>query len=170
MPGDRLADVLRADLSANHGNPKGAFVVTAFRLAHWSRVHLGRLPSAPVVALYRLVVDWCIGVELPPRLDAGPGLVIWHGSGLVVHADARLGDGVLLRHNSTIGTRIDGGPAPVLGDGVEVGTGAVILGGVHVGDRAVVGANAVVLHDVPAGAVVAGNPARVIGEVPQCGT
>jgi serine acetyltransferase len=163
MRGERLGDLLRADLAANRGNPKGAFAVSAFRLTHWCRRRLGRVGSAPVVVLYRLLVDWGMGIELPPTLEAGPGLGVWHGSGLVVHAQARLGSGVVLRHNTTVGTRSDDGPAPVLGDRVEIGTGAVVLGGIHIGDGAVVGANSVVLHDVPAGAIVAGNPARILG-------
>ena len=52
---------------------------------------------------------------------------------------------------------------PVLGDGVDVGANSVIIGAIKIGDRAVIGAGAVVVKDVPPGAVVAGNPARVIG-------
>jgi serine acetyltransferase len=160
-----LGQILRADLAANRGNPKGRVVVTAFRLAHHVR-GAGRTPwwALPVIALYRLVVDWVLGVEIPPRVQAGPGLCVWHGTGLVVHANVRMGSGVLLRHSTTIGALSDevDAPAPTLGDRVNVGAGAIILGPHHIGDDAVIGAGAVVVADVPAGATVVGNPARIL--------
>lgn len=161
-----LGPTLRADLAANSGNPKGRFVVAAFRLAAAARGS-GRPPlwSIPVLLAYRLVVDWVMGVDLPPSVEAGPGLRIWHGTGLVVHANVRLGCDVTLRHNTTLGARGEAvdAPAPVVGDRVDVGAGAIVLGDLKVGDDAVIGAGAVVVHDVPAGATVVGNPARVLG-------
>jgi putative colanic acid biosynthesis acetyltransferase WcaB len=83
-----------------------------------------------------------------------------------VHEGAVLGTGCTLRQSTTIGAKqlADGtqSASPVLGEGVDVGANAVILGAVRVGDHAVIGAGAVVVKDVPAGAVVAGNPARII--------
>ena len=113
---------------------------------------------APVLVAYRLVVEWMLGVELPPQVQAGPGLRIRHGQGLVVNTGTVLGRDVMLRHNVTIGN-IRRGPGdttacPVIGDGVELGAGAVVVGPVTVGDGALIGANAVVSSDVPAGAVV----------------
>ena len=161
--GDLLA-TLRADMAANRGSTKGRFVVTAFRLAQRARASLPPVLALLPVTVYRLVVDWLMGVELPAGVQAGPGLGVYHGTGLVVHARVRLGRGVTLRHGVTIGILGEGddGVAPVLGDGVSVGAGAIILGPVHVGDGAAIGAGAVVIHDVPAGATVVGNPARVV--------
>lgn len=161
-----LGPLLRADLAANRGNPKGQVVVVAFRLAAATRAG-GRRPiwALPVLCAYRLIVDWMLGVELPPSVEAGPGLRVWHGNGLVVHSNVRLGSDVTLRHNTTLGARgeDDDAPAPVLGDRVNVGAGAIVLGDLKVGDDAVIGAGAVVVHDVPVGATVVGNPARVLG-------
>ena len=160
-----LGATLRADLAANRGNPKGRVAVTGFRLAAAAR-GTGRPPlwALPVLLAYRLVVDWVLGIELPPSVEAGPGLRIWHGTGLVVHANVRLGSDVTLRHNTTLGARgeeIDA-PAPILGDRVNVGAGAIILGDHKIGDDAVIGAGSVVVDDVPAGATVVGNPARIL--------
>jgi serine acetyltransferase len=161
-----LGATMRADMAANRGNTKGRVVVAAFRLAAAAR-GAGRPPlwSLPVLAVYRLVVDWIMGIELPPSVDAGPGLRIWHGTGLVVHANVRLGSDVTLRHNTTLGARGEAvdAPAPILGDRVNVGAGAIILGDHKIGDDAVIGAGAVVIDDVPVGATVVGNPARVLG-------
>jgi serine acetyltransferase len=154
---------LRADVAANRHDPKGLLLVVAYRLASSAR-HAGRrsapmrLVSIPVQVLYRLVVEWTLGVELPPQVVAGPGLRIRHGQGLVVNTGTVLGANVMLRHNVTIGN-IRRGPGdttacPVIGDGVELGTGAVVVGPVTVGAGARIGANAVVSRDVPAGATV----------------
>jgi serine acetyltransferase len=162
--GTGLGALVRADLAANRGNPKGQVVVVLFRATAAARARGGRLVATPLLVLYRLVVDWLLGVELPPTVQAGPGLAVWHGTGLVVHANSRLGAAVTLRHNTTLGAKGDAidAPAPVLGDRVDVGAGAIVLGGVSVGDDAVIGAGAVVVDDVPAGATVVGNPARVL--------
>lgn len=162
-----LWSTIRADLAANAGSPKGKVAVVAFRLAHAVR-GTGRpsLWAVPLLALYRLVVDWVMGIEIPPGVEAGPGLAVFHGTGLVLHSGTRLGAGVTLRQGTTIGARGDGdgpdGQAPVVGDRVNVGVGALIIGPYRIGDDAVVGAGAVVVDDVPAGATVVGNPARVV--------
>lgn len=160
-----LADTLRADWAANRGNPKGRVVLAAFRLTHHVR-GTGRAPmwALPVVAAYRLLVDWVMGIEIPPSVQAGPGLCVWHGTGLVLHKDVRLGEGVTLRHGITIGTVGEGddGVPPVLGDRVSVGAGAIVLGPIRIGDDAVIGAGAVVVRDVAAGTTVVGNPARAL--------
>ena len=163
MTGRELLTTWRADMTANAGNPKGRFVVTAFRLASWAR-GTGAMPlwAVPVIAAYRLVVDWAMGIEIPPTVPVGPGLRVWHGTGLVVHANVRIGSDVTLRHGVTLGAlgeSIDA-PGPVIGDGVNIGPGAIILGGRTIGDGAVIGAGSIVVDDVAPGATVAGNPAR----------
>ncbi len=160
-----LGGLLRADLAANRGNTKGRVVVASYRIAAAVRgTGRPRVWALPVLALHRLLVEWVLGVELPPSVVAGPGLRVWHGTGLVVHANSRLGADVTLRHNTTLGAKGEApdAPAPVLGDRVDVGAGAIVLGALHIGDDAVIGAGAVVVDDVPAGATVVGNPARVL--------
>lgn len=157
------SDLLRADVAANRHDPKGLILVVSYRLASQARLIgqrsvLHRVAVAPVLVLYRLLVEWFMGVELPPQVQAGPGLRIRHGQGLVVNTGTVLGANVMLRHNVTIGN-IRRGPGdttacPVIGDDVEFGAGAVVVGPITVGDGALIGANAVVSHDVPAGAVV----------------
>lgn len=101
------------------------------------------------------------GADIPINSRLGPGLLIPHPTGIVIHPDAEIGPNCLIFSCVTIGTR---GPRgiPVLGRNVDVGSGAKILGGVRIGDGAVIGANAVVLSDVRAGATVVGIPAREI--------
>ena len=85
-----------------------------------------------------------------------------HPNGIVVHPEARIGKNCLLFQQVTIGTGSLPG-VPTLGGHVEVGAGAKLLGGIKIGDHAVIGANAVVIRDVPARAFVAGVPAQVKG-------
>src|SRR6478735_6566871 len=156
-------ELLRADVAANKHDPKGLLLVTAYRVASEARRFgeggLGKkVAVVPVLLAYRVLVEWVLGVELPAQVTAGPGLRIRHGQGLVVNTGTVLGADVMLRHNVTIGN-IRRGPGdttacPVIGDGVEFGAGAVVVGAITVGDGALIGANAVVSHDVPAGAVV----------------
>ncbi|MFM7509822.1 MAG: serine O-acetyltransferase [Actinomycetota bacterium] len=166
-----LRATIRADLEANRRSPKGKVAVVAFRLAH-AAGGSGRRRwwAVPVLAFYRLIVDWVMGIEIPAGVHAGPGLAVFHGTGLVVHSGTRIGAGVTLRQGTTIGARGHGdgpdGQAPVLGNDVDVGVGALVIGPWTVGDGAVIGAGAVVVGDVPAGATVVGNPARILSESP----
>ncbi|MCR5415207.1 MAG: hypothetical protein K6E79_00240 [Pseudobutyrivibrio sp.] len=86
--------------------------------------------------------------------------MIDHFSCIVIHTDAVVGNNVTIRQGSVIGT--NGRGVPTIEDGVDIGAGAAVIGPITVGKNAVIGANAVVCHDVPAGGVVVGNPGRVI--------
>jgi serine O-acetyltransferase len=94
-------------------------------------------------------------LELPRTTRLGYG-----GIGIVIHPEARIGERVLISHGVTIGGRGGHPGVPVIDDDVRIGAGAAILGPVHVGRGALVGANAVVLHDVRPYTVVGGVPAR----------
>jgi serine O-acetyltransferase len=108
------------------------------------------------------VTETLTGISIPKSARVGPGLRIYHFGNIIVHADAEIGAGCVLRHGVTIGNRHEGGPVPVLEDGVELGAYAQVLGGVRLGRGAKVGAMSVVLCDVPPGATAVGAPARII--------
>jgi serine O-acetyltransferase len=121
----------------------------------------------PFSLLYRLMFRRCrngYGIELPYSVVLGHRVVIEHQGGIVIHGNSVIGDDCIIRQNCTLGIRRMDAPAdaPILGSGVDVGAGAVILGAVRIGDRAAIGANAVVLADIPAGAVAVGIPAKII--------
>jgi serine O-acetyltransferase len=103
------------------------------------------------------------GIEIHPAATIGRRLFIDHGSGVVIGETAEIGDDVTLYHGVTLGgTSLDTGKRhPTLQNGVIVGAGAKILGPVVVGTNARIGANAVVLSDVPAGVTMVGIPARI---------
>lgn len=103
-----------------------------------------------------------LATDIPINAKLGGGLILLHGQGVVVHADAEVGPNCLLAQGVTLGVNERTGQAPRLGGRVDVGPGAKILGGVTIGDNAKIGANAVVLDDVPAGALAVGVPARIL--------
>ena len=171
-----MRDVVFADVDANKHDLKGLVLVLSYRLASEAR-RFGQgsrfkwLLVFPMLLTYRVVVEWVLGVELPAQVEAGPGLRIRHGQGLVVNTGTVLGANVMLRHNVTIGN-IRRGPGdttacPVIGDGVEFGAGAVVVGAITIGDGALIGANAVVSTDVPAGAVVRAPRPKVTEATPE---
>jgi serine O-acetyltransferase len=130
-----------------------------FRSLYYYRLRRGNLPGAVLGRL--LPVVW------PPERtlhlacsDIGPGLFVQHGFATIVAA-ARVGANCWINQQVTIGFDRPGA-RPVLGDGVSVHAGAKVLGAVTIGDGARIGANAVVLHDVPAGCTAVGVPARIL--------
>jgi len=131
------------------------------RVAHWLWVRNWLLLGRWVSHLGRLAT----GIEIHPGAKIGRRLFIDHGMGVVVGETAEIGDDVTLYQGVTLGgTSLHHGKRhPTLADGVIVGSGAQILGGFTVGRDARVGANAVVLAEVPPGATVVGIPAKPVG-------
>ncbi len=160
----RLSDELRADRSANRGYPKSVVVLAMLRTAQYARSQrgpAGRLAYLLVGTAYKLLAEWVLGVELPASTPVGPGLRLRHGVGTVVNPYAVIGANVMLRHGVTIGNRINDHDCPVIGDDVEIGAGATLIGAITVGDGARIGAGAVVVSDVPARGVALASPATV---------
>ena len=146
----------------------GVHALLAHRLAH--AAHMAGVPFAPRVlaALTRTLT----GIEIHPAAQIGEGLLIDHGTGVVVGETAEVGNRVTLYQGVTLGgTGFEQGKRhPTVEDDVVVGSGAKLLGPIRVGRGAKIGANSVVIHDVPAESTVVGNPGhpvRVSGERPE---
>ena len=128
-------------------------------VAHWLWKH--KIPVIPRVlsVLNRLI----FATQLPAGTRLGKGVRLnYSGLGTVIHARAVIGNNVEIGPGVVIGGRSKLHEVPIIEDDVQIGVGAKVLGPIRVGRGAVIGANAVVLHDVPAGAVVVGIPARVL--------
>lgn len=146
----------------------GFRAVAVHRFGVWRTGVRPKLLRAPLSLLYRWAFRRCrnrYGIELPYSVRLGRRVVVEHQGGIVVHGASVIGDDCIIRQNCTLGIRrmdrLD--DAPVLGRGVHLGAGSVVLGRVHLGDGAQVGANAVVLIDIPAGGLAVGIPARLLG-------
>lgn len=107
---------------------------------------------------------FCTGIEIHPGARVGKGFFIDHGMGVVIGETAEIGDGVLLYHGVTLGgvSLEKKKRHPTLGNNVVVAAGAKVLGAITIGDNAKIGANAVVLKDVPPNSTVVGIPGRVV--------
>ena len=161
---ETLRSTIRRDWNANPRDPKARFVLIWFRIARaaWLNPLMPRVIKYGVAALYRVMTECFLGIEMRPKASVGPGLRLYHGFGIVINNDAVIGEDVVLRHGVTLGHTHPGGPCPIVEDRVEFGALAVALGGIRIGSDSLIGAGAVVLKDVPAYSVVAGNPARVV--------
>ena len=132
----------------------------AYRIAHFlylkKRFFLARLISQ--------LSRFFTGIEIHPGAKIGKGLFIDHGMGVVIGETAEVGDNVTLYHGVTLGgTGKDTGKRhPTIEDNVLIGTGAKVLGPITVGEGAKIGANAVVVKNVPAKATAVGSPAKNI--------
>lgn len=108
---------------------------------------------------------WLTGIEIHPGATIGRRFFIDHGMGIVIGETTEIGNDVTLYHGVTLGgtTWEKKKRHPTLGDGVIVGTGAKVLGAIHIGEQSRIGANSVVLRDVPAHSTVVGIPGTVVG-------
>lgn len=153
------------DWKVNAGDRRIQASLVLFRLAGLVRRPESRWPrplARIVSASYTFIVEWTWGIELPWATRVGPRLRIFHGTGLVVNAEACLGADVVLRQGVCIGSRRNDGACPVVEDGVDFGASSVVLGGIRVGEGSSIGAGAVILRDVPEGGRMVGNPARLL--------
>ena len=160
--------LIREDLAAHGGDwtRPGFRALAVYRFGVWRMTVSPKVLRAPLSIIYRIFYRRArnvYGIELPYSASIGRRVVIEHQSGIVIHGATVIGDDCIIRQNCTFGIRRVDEPtkAPVLGRGVDVGVGAVILGDIMIGDFARIGANAVVLSDVPARAMAVGVPAVI---------
>lgn len=171
MSSPKLFSLLRADIRAKaewvYGNASrrnmtkalltdGSLAMILYRLMQVSQAR-GFSLLAMVFNKLNTVVCRCV---MGRRARFGPGFVLIHSQGVVVNSQVVGGDDIKLEHEVTIGA--EKGQCPILGNRIFVGAGAKIIGGVTVGDNVKIGANTVVLEDVPAGATVVGSASRII--------
>ena len=145
----------------------GFRAVAVHRFGVWRMKIKPILLRAPLSILYRALfrkIRNTYGIELPYSAQLGRRVVIEHQSCIVIHGDCVIGDDCIIRQGVTMGNRYLDCPfdAPKLGKRVNVGAGAKLFGNITIGDDANIGANAVVLIDVPPGATAVGIPAKVI--------
>jgi serine O-acetyltransferase len=179
----RMASEIRCDVKAARGrDPAARGVSTIEILATWPGVHAllahrvaHALHRAGVPMLPRLIAAIArsaTGIEIHPAALIGCGLFIDHGMGVVIGETAEIGDNVTLYQEVTLGGTgfATGKRHPTIQDNVTIGSGAKLLGPITVGHGSKIGANSVVIHDVPPNCTVVGNPGhpvRVDGRRPE---
>jgi serine acetyltransferase len=150
----------------------GFRAVAIQRFGVWRMGVEPKLLRAPLSVLYRMLfrkVRNHYGIELPFTVKLGRRVVVEHQGDIVVHGYCHIGDDSIIRQGVTLGNRYMDRPfeAPHLGCRVNVGAGAKLFGAIHVEDDVNIGANAVVLTDIPAGATAVGIPARILPRKPS---
>jgi len=138
----------------------GVHAIWGHRISHWLWNRGARVAARVFAELTRILT----GVEIHPGAVLGSGLFIDHATGVVIGETAEVGDDVTIFHGVTLGgTGTDTGKRhPTIGDRVIVGAGAKILGPIKIGDDSRIGANAVVVKEVPSSSVVVGVPGQII--------
>lgn len=174
-PSPGFWSLVRADVVGmviDYGHPRLRYALEiALKIALYPRIQcvlLFRLSQALYRARLTPLAYWVQGMglrrggtDLHPAAQIGPGFCLVHSSGVVIGDRARIGEHFICFQNVTIGDSGRGNQQPTLGNWVIASAGAKILGGISVGSGAVIGANAVVLGDVPQGGVAVGMPARI---------
>jgi serine O-acetyltransferase len=159
---------IRADLAAYDRNwgAQGFWVMVVYRFGRWRygiRYGIIRKPFSLLYKILYKMVQILTGIELPCEVRIGKNLRIDHFGDIIVSGYATFGDNCVLRNGVTVGIRHAGRKAaPKIGNNVDIGAGAKILGDVTVGDNVNIGANAVVITDVPANSIAVGVPARIM--------
>jgi serine O-acetyltransferase len=149
---------------------QGLWAMAVYRFGRWRYRFKHRIVRAPLSLLYKLLfkfVQILTGIELPCETILGHRFRIDHFGGIIISGDVEFGDDVVIRNGVTIGLRRTGvRGSPKIGNRVDVGAGAKILGSITIGDDTAIGANAVVLDDVPPNSIAIGIPARIIPRRP----
>jgi len=162
-----MFDNIRSDLQAHGGawSAQGFWALCVYRFGRW------RYGVRPVIlrkccsVIYKIAykcIQIATGIELPCEARIGKNFVIDHFGGIVISGFAKIGDNCRIRNGVVVGLRHASEPcAPIIGNDVEIGAGAKVLGPIRIGDRVAIGANAVVIVDVPDDCVAVGVPAQV---------
>jgi serine O-acetyltransferase len=162
-----MFDNVRADLLAHNKNwgAQGFWALVVYRFGRWRYeievVWVRKVLSLIYRVLFKLV-QIVTGIELPCEAEIGKNFVIDHFGGIVISGYAKFGDNCRIRNGVVVGlSRAEDPCAPQFGNNVDIGAGAKVLGRIIIGDNVRIGANAVVVRDVPSNSIAVGVPAVV---------
>lgn len=167
-----MFELLKSIQARDAANPSAFEVFFAYNGFHAVAFHrmnnfLWRKGLRAVARIFANIARIFTGIEIHPEAQIGARFFIDHGTGVVIGQTAIVGDDVTLYHGVTLGgvgrEGDNGRRHPTVGNGVMIGAGAQILGGITIGDKAKIGANSVVTSNIPANVTALGIPARVVG-------
>jgi serine O-acetyltransferase len=162
-----LFDNIRSDFRAHdcRWGAQGFWALWVYRFGRWRYSISPRAVRMPFSFAYRIlfkIVQIVTGIELPCEVQLGRNFIIDHSGGIVISGYAKFGDNCRIRTGVVVGLARASEPcAPIFGDNVDIGAGAKVLGPIRIGNNVLIGANAVVVRDVPPDSVVTGVPGRI---------
>ena len=162
-----MFDNLREDWRTYERDParQGLWVMVVYRFGRWRYgIHNRwlRLPFSILYKILKLLSQILTGIDLPCEVTVGRRFKIEHFGDIIISGDTVFGDDVVIRNGVTVGLkRTNERGAPVIGNRVDIGAGAKVLGPIRIGDDVAIGANAVVLQDVPPNSLAIGVPAQI---------
>jgi serine O-acetyltransferase len=156
---------IRNDLKSYNGDfgAQGFWVMMVYRFGRWRygvRPAIFRKFFSLIYKILYKFIQIITGIELPCEAEIGNNFIIDHFGGIVVSGYAKIGDNCRIRNGVVIGLKnIEEVGAPEIGNNVDIGAGAKVLGKIKIGNNVLIGANAVVIYDVPDNSIAVGVPA-----------
>jgi putative colanic acid biosynthesis acetyltransferase WcaB len=155
------------DWNANYKNSKGQAVMLLYRFATFANYNkFIFFWFIPYLIIYRIFVEWILGIELPYKAKLGKNIKLYHAHSLVINKGSVIGNNCTLRQSTTIGnkTNMDGSISgcPIIGNDVDIGANVCIIGQIQIGNNVKIGAGSVVVKNIPDNCVIVGNPAKII--------
>lgn len=159
---------IRHDLATYKGDwaAQGFWVMLIYRFGRW-RYSIRFTPVRKLFSLLYKILFKCIqiitGIELPCEVKVGNNFRIDHFGDIIISGYAAFGDNCIIRNGVTVGLKnIEEPIAPLIGNNVNIGAGAKVLGPITIGDNVEIGANAVVIQSIPSNSIAVGIPARIV--------
>jgi serine O-acetyltransferase len=164
----KLFNNIRADLATYNGvwSSQGFWVMVVYRFGRWRYTLKNGFIRKPFSLFYKFlykIIQIVTGVELPCEVPVGRNFRIDHFGDIIISGYACFGNDCIIRNGVTVGLKnIEEKNAPHIGNNVNIGTGAKLLGHITIGDHVDIGANAVVITDIPDNSIAVGVPAKII--------
>jgi serine O-acetyltransferase len=158
---------IRGDFKTYQGDfgAQGFWVMLVYRFGRWRygvRPTVLRKLFSLIYKIFHKFIQIITGVDLPCEVEVGAGFIIDHFGGIVVSGYAKFGDHCRIRNGVVVGLKnVEEPGAPNIGNNVDIGAGAKVLGRIRIGNNVLIGANAVVLSDVPDDSIAVGVPAVI---------
>ncbi|TDT72449.1 serine O-acetyltransferase [Hypnocyclicus thermotrophus] len=143
----------------------GFIAMLIYRFGRWRYRIKNSFIRKPFSLIYKILFFYIKGkgIEIPCEVEVGKNFKIDHQGGIIINGYSKIGNNCRIRHNVTLGiARVGETKAPIIGDNVDIGAGAILIGDIKIGNNVLIGAGAVVLTDVPDNCTVVGVPARII--------
>lgn len=166
-----MFDNIRKDLHTyqNDWGAQGFWVMIVYRFGRWRYTVKPAILRKLFSLLYKIsykFIQIITGIELPCEAEVGDNFIIDHFGGIVISGYAKFGNNCRIRNGVVVGLKNVSKPiAPQIGDDVDIGAGAKILGPITIGNRVDIGANAVVIKDVPDDSIAVGVPAKIKSKI-----